>query len=103
MRLTPTEAAGILQLYAEHNVEAAYFDISPTTEKIIAPTIDRTLNARVVHVEHLPSGRRRVYTALPGGNWLDSFAKDLKTGFWFCAHGSIGNDISNSATIQAPA
>lgn len=75
------ELARIRELCSYYRLSPASFYIYAAVSKIAAPAIDRTLDARVVHVEYLATRQRRQYVASAGQNWLESFAKDLKTGF----------------------
>lgn len=75
------EVARIRDLCAHYRLSPAEFYIYAAVSKIAAPAIDRSFNTRVIHVEYLATRQRREYVASAEQNWLESFAKDLKTRF----------------------
>ena len=70
------ERAQIRKLLAEYRHSPAEFSIYAAVPKIDV----QNLNARTLHVEHLPTKQKRAYLAASAQNWLYAFAKDLRGG-----------------------
>ena len=77
---SPDEIANFRRLCAEYKFSPAQFFVYATIPKMDANRMK--LTARIVHVEFLSSKKEKAYPASVEQNWIASFTRDLRSGFY---------------------